>query len=249
MDFFKQKKSYILFLPSVFPENCPNEEEMLQSLSVVDEDEMESDSSESIIESEIIEMMTSDDSSNMDSRLTVMPNLFSAVDQNIEYETLPNYFTDLESWPKSTNRLCWLCSNSILGPPWFVAIQLLKRAVPIARNEDAPTDISTFIPSAEENFESLELPTKMKDVPALKVHGCFCSPYCVKRYILYVKDTKISNHWEAIKLLNIEYEYFIGKEVQDIPEADDPMIQIQYSGPCGITPQEYRRRNDQRRIT
>ena len=50
MDFFKQKKSYILFLASVFPEDCPNEEDILQSLSTTICDD--SDSSESIADSE-----------------------------------------------------------------------------------------------------------------------------------------------------------------------------------------------------
>jgi hypothetical protein len=38
----------------------------------------------------------------------------------IEYSEIPKKFISVESWPKSTNLLCWSCSRSFTNPPAFI---------------------------------------------------------------------------------------------------------------------------------
>jgi hypothetical protein len=35
------------------------------------------------------------------------------------FDKIPMVFTDLESWPKTTNLLCWTCRRAVKGRPWF----------------------------------------------------------------------------------------------------------------------------------
>jgi len=36
------------------------------------------------------------------------------------YQAMPNHFTSVEEWPKSTNLRCWYCDLAIIGYPRFI---------------------------------------------------------------------------------------------------------------------------------
>lgn len=52
------------------------------------------------------------------------------------YDSVPDYFTDVESWPKSTNLTCWFCHRRPQSYPRFVP----KSLILTARGEQCPTE-------------------------------------------------------------------------------------------------------------
>lgn len=45
----------------------------------------------------------------------------------ITYDKIPPIFVDIESWPKSTNILCWYCSTEFTGRPYFIPERIKNR--------------------------------------------------------------------------------------------------------------------------
>lgn len=138
---------------------------------------------------------------------------------DVMYDSIPPFYTQYAAWPKSTNLLCWMCNNSVPGMPWFIPIGLVRR------------------PASDED--------EAADVIARRTHGNFCSPWCASRYINRVEDPKVRK-WECRKMLLDLYKEITGRDLPDIPEAEDKCIMMQYCGPCGITVQEFRDRNNEK---
>jgi hypothetical protein len=192
-----KNNSKILFLSNVFPEDVPDEDDIIREA--------------------------------VGFELDPEPNIF-AVDEDIYseqigdqyqtdrfpivYDKIPKYFIDIESWPKTINLNCWNCTNRIAAEPWFVPLRWVKILV------------------------------NQNEVKAVEPHGVFCNERCVKRYINHVNDPKIINKKEALSLLNVSYRLITGRDAYNISEAPDPMLQMQFCGPNGITSQEYRQRNE-----
>jgi hypothetical protein len=242
MNYFTPKKSYILFLAGVFPEDCPDEDDFLhpeENLITTSYKEAENNDSESDDESathESVEHESVFDNStnehenfanaaNADQKDTDLPNLFDGPDHSIiEYDEIPDYFTGVDTWPKATNLLCWSCCISIPSMPWFVPISKVKKVISVSDDDE-------------------DLSYNTKEISAFKPHGYFCFPSCVKRYIRRVDDPKIRNKDESIRLLNMVYKEITGKDVLDIPEAEDKNIMMQYCGPKGVSLQQFREMN------
>jgi hypothetical protein len=238
MDFFRTPpKTILLFLSNVFPEDCPDEDDILENIAAP-----QNDAPLLYDGPEPSELFTNDFSSSDDEPL---PQFYECDNKNFtgdEYDELPKYFIDIAHWPKSVNLLCWSCSNLPLGAPWFVPITKFRKT--LFATSDAPD--AEYLDT--QNIADTENITRIREMKALKPHGCFCDEFCVKRYIMRVNDPKIVNKWEVIALLNDEYYLFTGKRAIEIPEADDPMIQMRYAGPSGISPQEYRLRNSKKNV-
>lgn len=245
MEHISQKKSYILFLANVFPEDCPNDDDILKSMETIDEKINYSENEENDV------YLT--DSSDEE-----LPNIFSSnfnkieeVQEENDYDNLPMYFSTLSKWPKTTNLLCWYCNIRPVGMPWFIPIGICKKSVLILDEKDEYSD------KIEDNLFSLEnisefvnampdyqITTKTKEEKNFIRHGCYCTPFCAMKYIKTIKDPKVKNKWEAKKLLLKLYEEIYNVKVRDIPEAEDKTVMMQFSGPKGITVQEYRKRNE-----
>lgn len=143
------------------------------------------------------------------------------------FDKIPMIFTDLESWPLTTNLLCWNCRRSIKGRPWFEpqSIDPINRGKP-----------GEFIPSSNLNRSG-----RIRESYCINVKGCFCSPNCVMRHIqTFSKD--LADRLNKISMLLFVYEIFIGNKVTDIQSA--PLITdlAQYGG--SMTEQEYQKKID-----
>jgi hypothetical protein len=210
--------SYILFLEGVLPEDVPDDNDVLNEIAEVEVD---------------VDAVTDCGS---DSSFGEMPDLGDAVtdhldaqytmpqsgpdSDNDEYDELPEYFTNMADWPTSTNLLCCCCSNRIRDIPWFIPLTFGRIVNRLGR-----------------------------EVHAYRVYKVFDSEFCVMRYLNRVVDDNVKDRkWEIIQMFYSVYAIFTGKKVLKIPEAEDPLIQKQYRGPKGITPKEYRERNESKAV-
>jgi hypothetical protein len=269
MDIFGPKKSYVLFLANVFPEDCADDNDVLKDI----EDSCQIDLIESSFDQEYERITDPSTDNDCISEEEDLPDFFhSEMEGNDntgthnghdpsgifeEYDSLPEYFIDIDTWPKSINSLCWGCALKIYGVPYFIPIGKVKKSISItsdsdhSSNEPKTEDYSTIFENMADftNIPDIyKTPSRTKEIHALVPHGRFCHEKCAQRYINRVKDPKIKNIWEASELLKYLYEKIMGKSVQFIPEAEDPMEMIQFSGPKGITAQEYRERNDNKKV-
>ncbi|MEM3062320.1 MAG: hypothetical protein QW303_02055 [Nitrososphaerota archaeon] len=159
--------------------------------------------------------------SNCPSEESILENIDTSefIEPEEQFDSIPAFYTTYESWIKSTNLLCWSCSNKFDGMPWFIPIGLMKQK--ITKND------------------------KVVEVIARQVYGNFCTPFCACRYINRIEDSRIRK-WECKNMLIKLYNEITGNNVPDIPEAEDKTIMMQYCGPHGITVQEFRLRNEQK---
>ncbi len=143
------------------------------------------------------------------------------------FDKIPMIFTDLDSWPKSTNLLCWNCRRSVKGRPWFEpqSIDPLHRGNP-----------GEFIPA-----NKLDKSGAKTAAYCINVKGCFCSPNCVMRHILtFAKD--LADRLNKISMLLFVYELFVGRKVADIQPSPLITEMVQYGGP--YSEQEYQKKID-----
>jgi hypothetical protein len=219
------KKSYILFLSEVFPEDCLDDETVLKTLCVEEIPE-EPDFSEVPEISEIPEIP---DFSENEAETYYM-------ESPQDYETLPDYFVDVESWPKTTNLLCWCCDTSFRGMPWII---------PIGKVMKSETLTDNFTPETYGLVDHIS--PKVREYYAFQRLGCFCCEFCAQKYINRSGDPKIKNKWESGKLLLEVYKIITGRHTHYIPESEDKYMMAQYCGKKGISISEYRERNDSKR--
>lgn len=128
----------------------------------------------------------------------------------VDYTSLPEYFTGLDSWPKHTNLQCCNCDLSFRGIPWFISLNKSYRIIDKVQKG------------------------------VMDVHRVFCSPFCAVWYVNNVTDSKIINKWDVMELLREFCSLVMGKRVEHIPEAPSKYTMIQYVGIYGITAQDYR---------
>jgi hypothetical protein len=221
MNGFLIKKTHVLFLANVFPTDCPSENDILDNLETSEESlDIFEESEEKI----------------------------SDMYYETDYESLPMFFISKDRWPKSTNLLCWSCTLKPLEMPWFIPIGINKKSVTDDdMNEEnifSIENISEFVSAMPENYVS----PKTKEEKNYIRHGCFCSPFCAKRYINNSNDPKITNKWQANKLLKQLYEEINNIKISDIPESEDKNIMMQFCGGYGITAQEYRKRTSELKV-
>jgi hypothetical protein len=258
MELFSPRKTHILFLANVFPEDCPNEEEVLLAVEESFNKFIAPPTASNVsLPSDLYDIK--EESEDEDETLpNIFPNFPLAEEPALEvteYDELPEYFIDLKSWPKSTNLLCSACDDTIRGIPWIIPLAKVKKV--ITPNED---DVNVFFPEATrpnpKYFHDTVVDTaditpsyRTKEVIAFRRHkSCFCTPFCASRFIRCIRDPSIPNEWEAMTLLLSLYQAITGKEVEDIPIAEDKIRLMQYCGPKGLTRQEFRDLNEAKRV-
>lgn len=136
----------------------------------------------------------------------------SLVEEMDDYDSLPEYFTGRDTWPNSCNLHCSNCDLSFRGTPWFVPLNKIMRLDKIT-NEQIPTLLPYLV---------------------------FCTPFCLEYYVNNVNDPKIYNKWDIHELIKEEMFLLTKRRPIYIPEAPLKTTMIQYRGPTGISPNEYR---------
>lgn len=157
------------------------------------------------------------------------------------YDEIPMYYSGVKNWIKSTNILCISCSNKIQGMPMFIPLSWHNRVV--TKKVDTSQESSEYSITELDplnNYQSNEINTEQK---VMKVHYLTCNERCAKRYITYVKDSKISDKWQCLQLLKEVVQNMKGVKITDIEEGLDKGIQMQYCGASGISVQKFRELN------
>lgn len=163
-----------------------------------------------------------------------------------QYDIIPRWFVNIETWPRSTNLDCWYCDCKNPGMPWFIPVTEIRKCIPCdpATGKILPEHTMDVSDAALLNLNSNK---RYREVEAMKTLGHFCSICCAKTYLSKVADSRIINKWQSNKLLKKLYKLATGDTISDIPEATTKTVMIQYCGPVdGITPKEYRIGNERR---
>src|SRR5271154_4214549 len=113
MNYFNSNRQYVLFIPGIFPEDCPDEIDLLNGIGI----NMESLANDSEDDADIPDIFANSNLSK---------NTCNNID---EYDDIPEYFIDIKYWPKSVKRLCCVCSNQISNFPWPIPIGLHKKII------------------------------------------------------------------------------------------------------------------------
>jgi hypothetical protein len=152
-----------------------------------------------------------------------------------EHTSLPAYFRDWGTWPRSTTLLCWYCNLVPEGQPWFISLDWGKKSI---------TPQSLYNTTTQTTDESMEPQT----IEVQETHGVFHSPCCIESYLSEIKDPKImdTNQEQARRILfqNIASRYNIPTTVfiDNLPKSPNPRDMVQYKGDNGIEPSEYRQK-------
>lgn len=137
------------------------------------------------------------------------------------YDKIPTVFTDMESWPTTTNLLCWFCHLAFTGRPWFEPQSIEPNSI---GNVGKLTTNST-------NSTNVH---KIKIVPK----GVFCTCNCVRAFI-NLKTKNIAQLHDKVAMLKYVYEIFFGRSIPDIQPSPNHTEMIQYGG--RLTELEYQK--------
>lgn len=120
-----------------------------------------------------------------------------------KYTKLPSIFTNIKTWPKNTDILCWHCDRTFCGSPVFIPKTMEPNITIGTGSGDGKYLIST--------------------------EGCFCSFNCAVAYVLtyYTKSHERINKLGMLKLL---FKEFYGKEPNDIIPSPPRYSMVQYNG-------------------
>jgi hypothetical protein len=121
-----------------------------------------------------------------------------------KYTKLPTIFTNIKTWPKKTDILCWNCDRTFLEAPVFIPKTMEPNSNPNANL----TCSHGYLISTE---------------------GCFCSFNCAMTHILryYSKSHEKINKIGMLKLL---FKEFHGITPIDIISAPMRFEMVQYNG-------------------
>ena len=143
------------------------------------------------------------------------------------YDRIPLVFTNLETWPRSTNLLCWNCGRTVKSHPWFE---------PQSIGPAASGAVGEFVSSEKLNRSGVTCTNYY-----INVKGCFCSANCVMRHILtYSRD--LADRINKTSMLLFVYEIFTGRAAVDILPAPHRTELVQYGG--NLTEQDYQKKLD-----
>jgi hypothetical protein len=197
----------ILFLPGVFLKDCPRPED---------------ESSEEIIELDA-------DLDSLATDITALEAVVVKTRPSIKkYDVIPTQFTSRDTWPKSTNLLCWYCSRSFEEFPWTVPISCSKNLI---SDDSDITDVS--------DTSLLESANTFREALVMDVHGNFCGCSCSLTYIKRIYDPTIINRHESERLLFMFAEIMTGEKNTYIALADAPTMMQKYCGCDGKTEETY----------
>jgi hypothetical protein len=161
-----------------------------------------------------------------------------------QFDEIPDYYVNKDSWIKSTNLLCVSCSNKIQGMPMFIPISWHKRLVTkqVDRydNEDeyAAAELDEL-----NNIVNTESAKHVVEERAMKVYRLTCNERCAVYYINHVRDDNITNQRESLQMLKELVQDIRDVTVNSIKEGLDKNIMMQYKGPSGVSAQTFREMN------
>jgi hypothetical protein len=120
-----------------------------------------------------------------------------------KFTKLPTIFTDIKSWPKRTDILCWNCDRTFAECPIFIPKTMEPNTIANAATAIGKYNIST--------------------------EGCFCSFNCALAHILTYYP-KMHEQINKIGMLRLLFKEFYGFQPKDIIPAPDRFKMIQYNG-------------------
>lgn len=229
MDFIEEHTSHILFIPSIFIEDC--------LVSQVDDefDESYSESNNTSDDSDFDDISCYDHNEKLD--ITDLQE-----DDNIIYEQVPKFFINKEHWINTTNLKCAYCHENITGIPFPIALNLCKILVP---DNNTNSDIFVDLQVGKNNDDMLFNCQLQNEVKAYKLHNIlFSDIVCAGNYIRKIHDSKILNKVESLKLTINIYAEITGDTIDDIPEKDLWIVMKQYCGDSGISQNDYKKKNN-----
>lgn len=133
----------------------------------------------------------------------------------VNYKKLPSVFETIDTWPKTSNLLCWNCSRKFKTIPVFIP----KVIEPIILKNKIDRDKLT------------------NKCFSISVHGVFCLFACAVQYV-ETHDYSISDKVEITNKLRLLYKLFYsGTKVPDFNNYPSPLRMKQYGG--NLTIEEY----------
>lgn len=272
MDFFTEKyKSYLLFIPGIFIKDCIDNVEDHTTLNVkletdlksivpetLDNIESESDednyeSEEDLDEEKLIKVLENEINSNENEQKVVYENKVEKV-----YEKNPKCYINSKLWIKQTNVLCCYCRSEITEVPFPIPVNQIKMQISEDDNanefkhllfisKDNKKNITDIEKSADDNL--LFSNRNDKEVKAYTILDCLsCDIVCGGNYIRKVKDFRITNIPQSIKMSICIYKDLTGKVIEEIPDKDLWVVMKKFSGANGQTESEYKEKNINKEI-
>lgn len=133
----------------------------------------------------------------------------------IKYDKVPVMFTDLASWPKSTNLSCNWCFRECPDLPWFE---------PRSVEPTVDSNVGVYM-SNSETLSALNVNKRM-----IITHGVFCCVHCVAAHI--IRTTPIRTTLQnKMQMLRYAYGELTGEAPLDIIQpSPSPLIMTKYGG-------------------
>jgi hypothetical protein len=136
---------------------------------------------------------------------------YAIIDSNSSYKALPKIFTDMDSWPKTADLLCWECSLGHKNVPVFI-----------------PTQMTTTINNSGE--ETITMTT----------YGHFCSFPCACKYLnnKFSREVVWGDYYHLLRMLCSLFTGIPTNKIYLSP-GPDKTERREYCGESGISVQEF----------
>lgn len=131
-----------------------------------------------------------------------------------DFDTIPEYFTGIDQWPKTCNLHCLVCGHTFQGRP-----------IPIPKYVSESCD---YDPRSHQSSQKV----------TVKVHSIACTFNCSMRHVT-VNSTP-ENKVRMQELLNFLYVAFNKNKARHIEISPDPALLRRHGGP--MTSAEYLKR-------
>lgn len=148
-------------------------------------------------------------------------------ENKIQFDKIPSYYYSQNTWPNTTNLLCWCCGCKFTTQPYFAGIGTMKISVP---RENKEKGFLSFIKS-----ENINKSKNLTEIKVIIPHGNYCSLPCLGYGIYHY----VENKWLARELTKKVYLEWTGNELLDIPIAESPYCMKKFTGPNGISENKY----------
>lgn len=261
-------KSYVVFLPNIFPEQLSTTMKIMQDASDDESDlltpvsdhgldqdpnrdldlDIDSDQEQDLDIDDILQNSswsnkfdtTTDDLELIPATDVVEARTSTTVGPTRQLDELPKQFYNLERVPQTTNLACWGCGSCITRRPWQLAISVDRSDVePGEQEQDFSTSKEIHLDLSDfRKQQQMEITKRARLVRTKKTHGIFCHVWCIGRYLKYPIDVGI-NRWQATELTKEMFKEREGKELLQIPVGESPYIMARYCGPSGISEDAY----------
>jgi|SRR6476661_716256 len=196
------KAPKILFIKGVFKKNCISDD---------------------IFEEKIME--------NIDSDNTQYTETESVPNNYVNYVKLPETFVNINTWPKTTNLLCWYCNQKFNTVPVFIP-GVIEPISGKNKNTALSNNMSkSYINDLIANSDTQQF--------SISVTGVFSSFECAYSYI-QTRNFTLNEKTEMINKLKLLYKLFYNKKFKDISYYPSPYEMEQYGG--NLTPGQFNKK-------